>query len=214
MSAATVLADYLAAVRAGDRRAAFAVIDAARSNGMDIRTLYEDVFVAAQREIGRLWQANEISVAAEHLATAITQAAMTRVYDELFTSARRKGCSLVAACADNERHELGLRMVCDLLELDGWDTCYLGATVPLESLIDIVRERRPRALALSTSLASHLPRLRETIAALREALGEESPVILVGGRPFLDDPSLAGRIGADLTAPTAGEAARMLELHA
>jgi MerR family transcriptional regulator, light-induced transcriptional regulator len=202
---------YSDAIQRGDRRAALRAIDEARTDGLDIRTLYEEVLQPAQREIGRLWQENRITVADEHLATAITQAAMSRVYDELFRVEPRAGRTLIAACADTERHELGLRMVCDLLELDGWDTCYLGATVPIESLVDIVRERRPRAVALSASIAPHLQRLQSAIAAIRETLGAATPLIMVGGRLFQDDPALGQLIGADVTARTAGEAVRVLD---
>ncbi|HEU0013241.1 MAG TPA: B12-binding domain-containing protein, partial [Longimicrobium sp.] len=143
---------YLAAIVAGDRRAAFAAVDAARGDGLDLRALYLDVFQPAMREIGRLWQQNRITVADEHLATAITQAAMARLYDEMFTAlGTRDAPLLVAACAETERHEMGLRMLCDLLELDGWDTVFLGASVPTEDLVRMVAERRPRVVALSAS---------------------------------------------------------------
>ena len=209
-----VLADYLRALRDGDRRAAFRVIDGAREAGLDLGAIYMGVFQPALREIGRLWQENAITVADEHLATAITQAAMARLYEQVATwdgTARR---SLVAACVDTERHEVGLRMLCDLLECEGWDTTYLGATVPVESLLGMVQQRRPDVLALSAALPPHLPRLRDTIRAVRDALGAAgttgAPLIVVGGRPFVEDPSLGARLGADLTAPDAATAVRML----
>ena len=201
---------YLGAIRDGDRRRAFEVIDDARGSGIDLGTLYVGVFQPALREIGRLWQENEISVADEHLATAITQAAMARAYEGAFTWRTTEGRTLIAACADVERHEVGLRMLCDLLDLEGWHTTYLGATVPVESLVAMVQRRRPDVLALSVALSPHLPRLRAMIQAVNEALGDGRPLIIVGGRPFLDDPTLADRVGADLTATTAVDAVRML----
>ena len=201
---------YLAAIRAGDRRRAFAIVDDARAGGGDMRTLYLEVFQPALREIGRLWQENELTVAEEHLATAITQIAMARIYNDLPAASPQPGRLLVAACAESERHEVGLRMLCDLAEAAGWDAVYLGASVPLDSLAAMVRERRPRAVALSTSIAPHLPQVRAMIRAVREAGGEAAPYILAGGRPFLDDPDLARRLGADATAPDAAEAVERL----
>src|SRR5690606_6446315 len=125
----------LRAVRAGDRRAAFRAIDAAHEGGLDVGCIYLDVFQPALREIGRLWQENEITVADEHLATAITQAAMLRLYERAYEWEQDGGPTLVAACVDVERHEVGLRMLCDLLELRGWRTRYLGAAVPVEGLV-------------------------------------------------------------------------------
>jgi methanogenic corrinoid protein MtbC1 len=111
---------------------------------------------------------------------------------------------------DVERHEVGLRMLCDLLDLEGWHTTYLGATVPIESLVAMVRRLRPDVVALSAALSPHLPRLRAMVEAIRDALGDARPLIIVGGRPFLDDPSLGQRLGADLSAQNATEAVRLL----
>jgi methanogenic corrinoid protein MtbC1 len=202
---------YLAAVLEGSRRTAFGVVDEAFTAGIGLRELYLGVFQPTMRDIGRLWQENRITVADEHLATAITQAAMARLYDELFRDGGAPGPLLIAACADTERHELGLRMICDVLEMEGWDTVFLGATVPIEDLVAMVRERRPDVVALSASIAPHLPRVRETIRAIREALPGAAPLIAVGGRAFADDPGLAERLGADLTATDAVEAARLLK---
>lgn len=196
---------YREAVLDGDRRRAFGVVDAARAAGLSLRTLYLDVFQPTLEEVGRLWEENRITVADEHLATAITQAAMSRLYDDLFAEARPASRLLVAACADSERHEVGLRMLCDLLEMEGWDTIFLGASVPLADLVALIEQRRPHVVALSASLEPHLPRLSETIRAIREGIADP-PLIAVGGRPFVADPELAERVGADVTARDAAEA--------
>ena len=85
------LPSYLAAIRAGERRRAFALVDQACAAGVGLRTLYLDVFQPALREIGRLWQENEITVAEEHLATAITEIAMARLYGALLMTSPRPG---------------------------------------------------------------------------------------------------------------------------
>ncbi|HEX8392069.1 MAG TPA: B12-binding domain-containing protein [Longimicrobium sp.] len=211
MTADTARERYLEALVSGNRRAAFEVIDQAHEAGFTLRSLYLEVFQPVMRDIGRLWQENRITVADEHLATAITQAAMARLYDELFQGAAAPGPLLIAACTDQERHELGLRMICDVLEMEGWDTLFLGATVPTDDLVRMVRERKPQVVALSASIAPHLPRVQQTIQAIRDAVPTGGPLIAVGGRPFLDDPSLAERLGADMTAKDAVEAAERLK---
>lgn len=210
LSRGDVYDSYLEAIREGDRRTAFRVIDEAGEAGLELSSLYVEVFQPAMREIGRLWQENEISVADEHVATAITQAAMARAFEQVFAWGEGVGRSLIAACADMERHEVGLRMICDLLDLRGWDTTYLGATVPVESLVTMIDRRRPDAVALSVAIAPHLPRLRMMIEQIRSLI-RNPPLILVGGRPFLEDPTLATRLGADLTAEDAVQAVELLQ---
>ena len=203
-------ASYLGAIRDGDRRRAFQILEDARAAGLGLSSIYLDLLQPALREIGRLWQENHISVADEHLATAITQAAMARAYERAFTWSTPLSRSLIAACVDVERHEVGLRMLCDLLDLEGWQTTYLGATVPVASLVAMVQRQRPNVVAISAALNAHLPRVRAMVAAIREALGEDGPLIIVGGRPFLENPGLATELGADLTAKNAADAVRLL----
>ncbi|HEY0995596.1 MAG TPA: B12-binding domain-containing protein [Gemmatimonadaceae bacterium] len=201
---------FLDALRRGDRRAAFRATDEALDAGTELRALYLDVVQPAMREIGRLWQENQISVAEEHLATAITQSAMGRIFERVFTWRDRRTPRLIAACASEERHQIGLRMLCDLLELDGWETTYLGASVPIEDLAALVQRQEPDAVALSATIAPHIPRVREAVAAIRALPLARPPLIAVGGRAFLPDPRLAGLVGADITANDAGEAVRAL----
>ena len=209
MNIETAYSRYLAAVRDGDRRGALAVVNEARTAGHDLKTLYLHVFQPTLREIGRLWQENVLTVAEEHLATAVTQSAMLAVYGDLEIPIAT-GPLLIAACAESERHEIGVRMLCDFLDMEGWDTVFLGASVPIESLVEMVREREPDAVALSASIPPHLPQVRNAIAAIRKGAVKQ-PVILVGGRPLLESPGLAAHLGADLTAPDAAEAARLLK---
>lgn len=203
--------EFLAVLRRGDRRAAFRVIDEALDAGTELREIYLGVVQPAMREIGRLWQENELTVAEEHLATAIVQLVMGRAFERVFVWRDSRTPVLIAACADEERHQIGLRMLCDLLEMEGWDTMYLGASVPIESLVDLVRKHEPDAVAMSATIAPHVVRVRNAIAAIRAADLPKQPVVAVGGRAFLSDPSLATRIGADITAADASDAVRLLE---
>ena len=136
---------------------------------------------------------------------------MSRLFERTFVWQDNRSPKLLAACAEDERHQIGLRMLCDLLELDGWDTLYVGASVPVESLVELVQKARPDAVAFSATITPHIPRVRTAIAAIRAAELVRQPVIAVGGRAFHGDPTLARRIGADVTANDAGEAVRMLD---
>lgn len=213
MSQSVQVSDYdrfLDALVHGDRRAADGVIDRVLDRGDGLHGLYLEVVQPAMREIGRLWQENELTVAEEHLATAITQSAMGRAFERVYRWHESRNPSLIAACVDDERHQVGLRMLCDLLELEGWDTAYLGASVPIESLVAMVEKRRPNVVALSVTIAPNLPRLRSAIEAIRRTPVAEQPLIIAGGRAIAGDPDLASRLGADITAGDAGEAVEML----
>lgn len=176
------LADrYLAAQLAGDRREALRlVLDEGLAAGIAVPVLELDVIRAAQREVGRLWEENRISVAQEHVATAISQLVLAHLYRDLPRAAAR-GRSVAVACVEGELHDLGARMVADFLEMDGYDVDFLGANVPSESLVAHVRERRPDLVALSATMAHHLPALQTVLGRLCDTMGGDYPVAVGGG---------------------------------
>lgn len=204
---------FLDALIRGDRREANRVVDRVLDRGDGLEKLYMHVVQPAMSEVGRLWQENELTVAEEHLATAITQAAMGRAFERVYRWHDSRTPSLVAACVDEERHQMGLRMLCDLLDVDGWDTAYLGASVPIESLVNMVEKRQPDVIALSATIAPHLPRLRAAIDAIRASSVRQQPLIIAGGRAVGGDHELATRLGADLTAKSAAEAVEILRVR-
>lgn len=186
--------DYLDRMLSHDRNGAMGLILDAHDRGTPVRDLYLGVFQPVLREVGRLWQINQVSVAQEHFISAATQLIMSRLYPSIF-STPRKGRRLVAACVSGELHEIGIRMVADLFEMEGWSTLYLGASVPVGDLAILLRREKPDLLAVSATLSCHVPQVAAMIRAVRDAA---LPVkILVGGHPFNLDPDLWRRLGAD-----------------
>jgi len=196
---------YLESLLSGSRRQATAIILQAVELGTSVKDIYLHVFQPVQRELGRLWQLGEISVAQEHLATAVTQFIMSQLYPRIFAT-ERCGRRLVAACVGDELHELGIRMVADFFEMGGWDTYYFGASTPSTAIVSATSEYEPHVLALSVTMTFHVRTLAELIEQLRaREHGARTPV-LVGGYPFNTSPGLWRRIGADAVAHDAEEA--------
>lgn len=200
---------YLDALLEGRRHEASRMIMEAVEQGTAVRDIYLQVFQPVQRELGRLWQLNRISVAQEHYCTAATQLIMSQLYPYIFGAAR-SGRRIIAACAPEELHEIGLRMVCDLLEMGGWDTYYLGANVPRSSVLRTVEDLEPHVLALSATIAYHVGEIADIIAALRANSRDNAPKIVVGGHPFNVDRDLWRKVNADGWAPDAEAAEALL----
>jgi methanogenic corrinoid protein MtbC1 len=198
---------YLDEVLAGHREAAVAVVVEAADAGVDLAELLTDVLEAAQLEIGRLWEEGQISVAQEHYCTAITQLAMAGLYPRLFTGAPARGRPrLVAVQTPGSLHEVGLRMVVDLLEHDGWATTYLGAEPDPSRIVAALLDGGADVLAISASMAAQVGAAAALIRAVRGDPRTARVRILVGGRPFLVAPALGEEIGADATARDARDA--------
>lgn len=194
---------FLELILAGDRLAATSLILQLADEGQSIKSIYLNILQPVQREIGLLWQTGKITVAQEHYCTSITQLAISRLYPYIFAE-HSKGKTLIATCVSGELHEIGLRMLSDIFELEGWDTWYLGANMPIKDVIQTIKDKAPHLIAVSATMTFHLTRVSDLIAQIREA-GIKTP-IMVGGYPFNLDPELWKEIGADAYAKDAEEA--------
>jgi methanogenic corrinoid protein MtbC1 len=193
-NAALFLQAILAGTMAEARRVALAEL------GLGLEHLYQRVVQPAMEELGRLWEQDRITVAEEHLATAVAEAAVASLYPEVGWPVGETVAMI--GCVEGERHQFGARMVADLLALGGWRALFLGADVPTRALIDMAREKRPVLVGLSLSLPLRLSGVPQVIETLRERI--PGVKVLVGGRAVAAlDPNL---LGADARPESAAEA--------
>jgi methanogenic corrinoid protein MtbC1 len=196
---------YLEARVARQRYQAAELVEQALETGVSLKQLYLEVFQPVQYEIGWLWQRGEISVGHEHYCTNASQLIMSSLYARLFRrpAGERK---LVAACVQGELHEFGLRMLADFFEMEGWDTLYLGANTPGESVISALEETGAELLAIGATMHDQVASAADLIAQVRGAPHVARIPILVGGYTFRTVEGLWQKTGADGSARDAQQA--------
>jgi methanogenic corrinoid protein MtbC1 len=171
---------YREAAVSGNQSRALGLISHSMQEGNTLSEASVRMVQPAMYAIGRLWQENRITVAQEHLATAISQSVLARAYLQADFAAPTGQKALLACVAANQ-HNLGLRMLADAFETAGWDSLYLGADVPTADLLRQVDASSPDLLVLSLSLPGHLAVARGAMEQLRAELGSRCPQIWVGG---------------------------------
>lgn len=196
--------EYLDLLIAGDREKASELVNTAIHDGVSIRDIYLSVFKPCLYEVGRLWQTGQITVAHEHFISAATQMIMSELYPQIRKLMPKNGKVAIAACVSGELHEIGLRMGADILEMEGWQTFYLGANMPALSIIDMIKDKKAQLLILSCCLPINAPALRELISIVKERLGDGVKII-IGGYTISNNPAYAASFGADAAATDAGE---------
>jgi MerR family transcriptional regulator, light-induced transcriptional regulator len=206
----SVASEYLEALLRGSRRDAMDLVLKALDSGSTMREIYRHVFEPAQQEIGRLWQLNRITVAQEHYCTAAAQHIMSQLYGRMFGGEKRESRA-VAMCVGGELHEVGLRIITDLLELEGWQTWYLGASVPPAAAVQLCAEQRADVLLVSATLPPHIASVAEVIRVFRARTDLAGAKVIVGGRAFRSAPDLWRSIGADAYAANADECLALLD---
>lgn len=181
---------YLDALRAADAPRAYQVAAAALADRMPAATLYQAVIAPAMHEIGRLWERGALTVADEHLATAVTHRVLGALHPPTGGSEPGAGTQrprAILAAVQGEQHALGLRMAADLLEEIGYDTLYLGADVPTTALLQAIETLSPDLLALTATMPKSGERLREVIATVR---AEQPRLNLVFGGQGIASPQV------------------------
>lgn len=187
---------FLSAILSGNRSTAFKLVTDLLTEGVLVSDIFVSVIQRSLYEVGRLWETGKISVAKEHLATAVVTRIMSSMEVEVKPDQPSRGRVIVTA-APNEFHELGPWMVADSLEMDGWDVRYLGANTPTQDLVALTREFDPDIIAISVALASHLLFMEDVIRSLRRMTSKDKPKIMVGGLGFQMFPDLWKKMGAD-----------------
>jgi MerR family transcriptional regulator, light-induced transcriptional regulator len=199
---------FLNTFLAGDRAGGRAVIDKALAAGIPVREIYTGIFQPVLWETGVLWQQNKATVAKEHFVTGVVRRIMDQPHDKVAATGRtsRRDKREVAACVGEELHEIGIRMVADFFEMDGWDVNYTGANTPVKSIIAAVKDQKADVLALSITMPSRLADVGYLIRSLRADEDTAQVKIIVGGYPFAILPDLWKQVGADAVAAGAEDA--------
>ncbi len=120
-------------------------------------------------------------------------------FEEIKTAIAQKGQAsaskgrIVLATVKGDVHDIGKNIVRVILENYGFEVLDLGRDVPVETVVDTVREKDVHLVGLSALMTTTLKSMEETIAALHAA-GLDCK-IMVGGAVLT--PEYAKKIGAD-----------------
>lgn len=180
MGAEALRREYLEEILAGRRNTSLKLVMDAFNRGYPIPGIYMDVFQESLYEIGRLWETNRITVADEHMGTAITQYVMANLYQHLEIADRQLG-RLVMTGVQGELHQVGANMVADVLEADGWDVQFLGTNVPDEEVVKSIGKHGADLFGISSTMIFNIPRVIRLAEAVRKEFGDSVRVMLGGG---------------------------------
>jgi methanogenic corrinoid protein MtbC1 len=187
---------FLKALLKGPRRLAASIPLEALRQGYALTDIYIEIFQESLYEIGQLWERNQITVAQEHMATAIVQWSIAQLYPFVEPAATPRGHAIITG-VQGEDHQVGANLVADALEASGWAVRFLGTNLPHESILQVMEEHRAELLGISVTMLIRVPQVRDLIGKVRERFGKDAPRIVVGGAAFRHAPNLAADLSAE-----------------
>lgn len=155
----------------------------------------DNYIIPALDEIGRLFEEKTIFLPQLIRAAETAGIAFDAIKQKLLLSNEKlepKG-TIVMATVQGDIHDIGKNLAKVVLENYGYQIIDLGKDVPVQAIVDIVKEQNVKLVGLSALMTTTVVSMEETIKALKETSPETK--ILVGGAVLTE--SYAKHIGAD-----------------
>jgi methanogenic corrinoid protein MtbC1 len=160
--------------------------------GAPLARLCDDVIAPALRRVGTDWAAGELSIAAEHRATAICERLIAGHLRQ--PQGRPRGVAVTATPQD-ERHALPSMMAAACLREDHWQVHHLSADLPAAELIGLAGDIEARLIVLSSAtggaarlaaaeareIRQRLPGARVLVGRPGDTLGQLRKLALASG---------------------------------
>ena len=208
----TDVQEFAKLVLSPDEDVAQACINAMRSRGISVETIYLDLLAPVARYLGELWEQDlcdftevTLGLGRLHLVLRELSPAFGQANDRP-TNGRR----VLLLPGMGEQHTFGLVMVAEFFRRAGWDV----AGGPWEAGADpVVMVKREWFDVVGFSLASelHVAELGECIRKVREAALNPSLCVLVGGPAFTANPDYVHQVHADAAANDGSKAPDLAE---
>ena len=109
-------------------------------NEKSFREVFKETFIPLLNELGLLWQTDTISPAHEHFITSLIKQKILINTEKLqHLKPTKTDKVFVVYLPENEIHEIGLLYLNYEIILRGYKSIYLGQTIPMENLMDLMK---------------------------------------------------------------------------
>lgn len=202
---------FLRHVLRGGASEASALAKSLISRGTAIESVFVDLLAWTARQLGEYWEEDRCTF------TDVT-IALCRLHEVLHQVSEAGGAatprisraepSILISSVPGDQHVFGALMVAESFRRDGWLVlCEPGNNT--EKLRDTVKKTTFDVVGLSCACDRDTAELTELINAVRTHSSNRNPIVMVGGRLFIERPELAKEVGADLVAKDGASAVKM-----
>jgi 5-methyltetrahydrofolate--homocysteine methyltransferase len=192
------------AVLGGNLKDIKRLTQAALDSGLAPQQVLDQGLLPGMDEVGQRFKVGDMFIP-EVLLSARTMAAAMDVLKPLLAGGQSSGRgTVVIGTVQGDLHNIGKNLVAMMLEGAGFTVVDLGIDVKPQAFVDAAKQHKPQLLGMSALLTTTMPRMGDTVRALREAGIRDQIKIMVGGAPVTED--FVKKIGADAYAPNAASA--------
>lgn len=152
------------------------------NNSINIIELYEEILAPALKNIANEHKDQDIIISKEHIRTSIVRTIIECSYPYVLKFKKSSiDKKVLIFCPHEEYHEIGARMAEDFFTLHGFKAFFVGANIPKEDIVILIKEIEPEILAISVSNYYNIVTLNRTIKYIKENVNLNFKILLGGG---------------------------------
>jgi 5-methyltetrahydrofolate--homocysteine methyltransferase len=152
-----------------------------------------------------LFEEGEYYVPEMLISARAMQSGLTILRPYLVQAKVRSAGKVVIGTVQGDLHDIGKNLVSMMLEGSGFEVIDLGTDVSAEKFVVAAETNNAQLVAMSALLTTTMPRMKDVIAAFKDAGMRDKIKVMIGGAPITQ--KYATDIGADGFAPDASRAA-------
>ena len=172
--------------------------------GATARDIIDKGLLAGMDVVGKRFKAGDMFIPEVLLCARCMHAAMD-ILKPMLSEGDSAGVGVyLIGTVEGDLHDIGKNLVSMMLQGAGFEVIDMGTNVTPQQFVDAVKEHKPAILGLSALLTTTMPKMEETINALKEAGVRDQVKIMAGGAPVTQ--SFVEEIGADAYGANAASA--------
>ena len=193
-------------VLAPDENLVLACIEAMRTSGISVETIYTDLLAPVARYLGELWDDDlcdftEVTVGLGRLQQVLRE--LSPAFNQ--TSTCPSGNRVLLLPGPGEQHTFGLVMVSEFFRRAGWDVGGGAWEAGADPVVMVQREWFD-VVGFSLGNVAQLDELAACIKSVRAAALNKSMCVIVGGPLFLANPEYVAYVNADAASTDGSQA--------
>ena len=176
----------------------------ALDGGQSPQDILQQGLLAGMDVVGQRFKANEMFIPEVLRCAKCMHGAMEILRPLLVETGVKTAGTLVIGTVKGDLHDIGKNLVGMMFEGAGFQVVDIGIDQEPQAFVDAIKEHQAELFGMSALLTTTMPKMGETINAIKEAGIRDQVKIMIGGAPVTAE--FAQEIGADAYASNAASA--------
>lgn len=204
-----ILKEIKVNVEKGDSASVKELAENALSQNIEAEKILNDGLIRGMDVIGVKFKNNEVFIPEVLIATRAMKAGMDVIRPFLIQEKEKSRAKIVMGTVKGDLHDIGKKIVCMIMEREGYEIIDLGIDVPKEKFLRAIKNENPDIIGMSALLTTTMVYMREVIEAVEKARLKQTVKIIIGGAPITQ--FFADEIKADGYAPDGASAVELVK---